>query len=227
MLSVLTYPPILSNPPILSKVWNLICYFHVNPVTPRKKYHFKLKRNQLKISYLYHPSCQGSSKCGLGILAHGACPGLYNTASLPLDFCHWSLSPPNPSLMSLVLMLASKHKVQRGHLQPFSLSHKFLWFHWLTCSQSLPPPPSATSKLSWRPRASGAVLCYSLVSNLDMRPALLYFCWCCTMMTQRNSGNGKWGGDILALGFTSLYLRGSAHWQDNESLSINPQQYKP
>lgn len=54
-----------------------------------------------------------------------------------LIFGHWALSSPNSSLMSLVLMLASKHKVQRGHTHSFHLNHKFIQIRWLIHTQSL------------------------------------------------------------------------------------------
>lgn len=101
-----------------------------------------LKLGQFKISHICHTSCQDSIKCGSDILRHGACPGLHHTVFLPLDLCHWSLSPPNPSLMSLVLMLASKHQAQRHHLDPFNLNYKFILVCRFIGSQSLPPPPS-------------------------------------------------------------------------------------
>lgn len=78
---------------------------------------------------------------------------------------HWSLSPPNPSLMSLVLMLASKHHIQGGHLYPFNFNHKLLWVHWLSISSS--NSLFATSKTTLKISRCGC--CPVLLSNLKLR----------------------------------------------------------
>lgn len=90
-----------------------------------------------------------------------------------LIFGHWALSSPNSSLMSLVLMLASKHKVQRSHMHSFHLNHKFIQIRWLIHTQSL-HVSLCYFKTTLKTRSFGC--CCELHSSLRLRHATLTFC---------------------------------------------------